>query len=225
MYYDLFPFERHPLWTAIQRGELSLDQVLQAETQHYIRTRAGQSLRQEALLSAKSSNEKIAEMLLETYLEEVQGTESEPSHLVLIERLLKLGGVTDEQIQAATPSVGNALAMAMYREISRRGAGCHMLAAGAVEFFYSQLCPSIFEAYTETYRMSHEQALTYSLHGPMDKEHAERAFSILPEAIKLHGWESIELSVRDAFAATSVHYDGMLEAATGVTKFWNGEVL
>jgi hypothetical protein len=28
--------------------------------------------------------------------------------------------------------------------------------------------------------------------------------------------------VRDAFVATSLHYDGMLQAATGEISYWNG---
>jgi len=32
----------------------------------------------------------------------------------------------------------------------------------------------------------------------------------------------IELSVRDAFVATSLHYDGMLQAATGLMTYWSG---
>src|SRR5215213_1364074 len=43
--YDLFPFHRHPLWLAIINKELTLEQVIQAECQHYLRTKAGQRLR------------------------------------------------------------------------------------------------------------------------------------------------------------------------------------
>ncbi len=70
--------------------------------------------------------------------------------------------------------------------------------------------------------MSAEQAETYRLHGPMDEEHATRAFAVLDEAIALHSWEAVWLSVRDAFVATSLHYDGMLQAATGKIEYWNG---
>lgn len=97
-----------------------------------------------------------------------------------------------------------------------------MLGAGSVEYFYCQLSPKIFEAYTKNYGMTPEQAETYLIHGPMDAEHAERAFSIIDNAIELHGWEVIRLAVRDAFVATSLHYDGMLQAATGNNLYWDG---
>jgi hypothetical protein len=57
-----------------------------------------------------------------------------------------------------------------------------------------------------------------------DESHAERAFEVLDEAVILHGWNAVYLSVRDAFVATSLHYDGMLQAATGVIDYWNGSL-
>jgi pyrroloquinoline quinone (PQQ) biosynthesis protein C len=220
--YDLLPFEHHPLWTAVLSGSLSLAQVLAAEKQHWIRTRAGQRLRRQALELAERVSPGIFELLLETYVEECTRDETGPSHLELIERLLVTSGVTRDDLENAQPTPGNAAAMALYADIGRRGAGCHMLGAGAVEFYYCQLSPRIYEAYLEHYGMSAAQAETYRIHGPMDKEHAERAFAALPEAISLHGWDAVNRAVRDAFVATSLHYDGMLQAATGVLKYWDG---
>jgi hypothetical protein len=97
-----------------------------------------------------------------------------------------------------------------------------MLGAGAVEFYYCKLAPRVFETYTTKYGMTESQAETYRIHGPMDAEHAERAFAVLEDAVMLHGWALVEASVRDAFVATSLHYDGMLHAATGQLSFWNG---
>jgi pyrroloquinoline quinone (PQQ) biosynthesis protein C len=223
-FYNLFPFHEHPLWRSIRQGVLTLKQVLNAEVQHCLRTAAGQSLRREALHMAEAVSPCIFEQLLETYLEECTHDASGPSHLDLIKRLVVTGGLAEEEIFSAAPTPGNAAAMAMYREITRRGAGCHMLGAGAVEYFYCRLSPTIYEAYTKIYGMSPEQAETYRLHGPMDHEHAERAFAILDEAIKLHGWGTVRLSVRDAFVATSLHYDGMLQAANGRLEYWNGGI-
>jgi hypothetical protein len=56
----------------------------------------------------------------------------------------------------------------------------------------------------------------------MDTVHAERALGVLEEAISLLGWPTIEMSVRDAFVATSLHYDGMFQAALGRIIYWNG---
>ena len=220
--YDLFPFHKHPLWCAIKAGSLSFQQVMRAEIQHCIRTAAGQSLRGEALDMARTAGGRMFELLLETYLEECTHDASGPSHLDLIKRLVRGGGVSEVDIAGTMPTPGNAAAMAMYREITRRGAGCHMLGAGAVEHFYCRLSPEIFKAYTTHYGMSEEQAETYWLHGPMDQSHAERAFAVLEEAIELHGWDAVRLSVRDAFIATSLHYDGMLQAATERFEYWNG---
>jgi pyrroloquinoline quinone (PQQ) biosynthesis protein C len=171
---------------------------------------------------AEAVSPRIFERLLDTYLEECTDDASGPSHLELIQRLVCLGGVSEADIAVTAPTPGNVAAMALYREITRRGAGCHMLGAGAVEYFYCKLSPQIFEAYTTRYGMSNHQAETYRLHGPMDAEHAERAFAILDEAISLHSWETVRLSVRDAFVATSLHYDGMLHAATGELRYWDG---
>jgi pyrroloquinoline quinone (PQQ) biosynthesis protein C len=223
--YNLFPFHEHPLWRSIREGVLTLEQVLDAETQHCLRTKAGQSLRREALDMAEAISPCIFEQLLETFLEECTHDASGPSHLDLIKRLVMTGGRTEQEIFATLPTPGNAAAMAMYREITRRGAGCHMLGAGAVEHFYCRLSPTIYDAYTRIYNMSPEQAETYRLHGPMDEEHAERAFAVLDEGVRLHGWDSVRLSVRDAFVATSLHYDGMLQAATGKLEYWNGRTL
>lgn len=221
-FYDLYPFHEHPLWRAVLGGDLSREQVFTAEAQHWLRTRAGQRLRSEALSLARAMSPKIFEVLLETYLEECTEDASGPSHLDLIQRLLEEGGWHSKQLENLTPTPGNAAAMALYADIGARGAGCHMLGAGAVEHFYCRLSPRIYEAYTTRYGISERAAETYQIHGPMDAEHAERAFSILDEAIRLHGWAEVETAVRDAFVATSLHYDGMLQAATGTTEFWNG---
>ncbi|HWZ42984.1 MAG TPA: iron-containing redox enzyme family protein [Candidatus Saccharimonadales bacterium] len=220
--YEEFPFHDHPLWRAIKAHELSYEQVIRAEVQHVIRTRAGQKLRADALAMAESNSPAIFEQLLQTYLEECTADASGPSHLDLIRRLVMRGGWTEKGLAEAIPTPGNAAAIALYRDITTRGAGCHMLGAGAVEHYYSQLSPKIFEAYTVKYGMSAEQAETYRIHGHMDECHAERAFAILDEAVSLHTWESVQTSVRDAFVATSLHYDGMLQAATGTSDFWNG---
>jgi pyrroloquinoline quinone (PQQ) biosynthesis protein C len=222
-HYDEFPFQEHPLWLAIQRHELSLDEILCAETQHYIRTRAGQDLRRAALSMADGRNGKLFALLLDTYLEECTEDVSGPSHLELIRRFLIGNGVSQDELEKAKPTPGNAAAMALYRDITSRGSACHMIGAGAVEHYYSILSPKIFKAYTALYGIEPTLAETYRLHGPMDKTHADRAFAILEEAVEAHGWEVIDQSVRDAFVATSLHYDGMLQAATGATNYWSGK--
>lgn len=221
--YEEFPFHHHPLWRAVIAGELSLEQVILAEVQHCIRTKAGQALRREALNNAKGTSPLIFDMLLETYLEECTHDSSGPSHLDLIRRLVLTSGFSEEELDRARSTPGNAAAIALYRDISARGAGCHMLGAGAVEFFYCKLSPKVYLAYLDNYNMSADQAETYRIHGPMDESHAERAFAVLDEAIRLHGWESVESSVRDAFVATSLHYDGMLQAATKLNNYWDGK--
>ena len=220
--YDLFPFHDHPLWQAIRKKELSYEQVIQAEVQHWIRTRAGKILRENAMKMAERLSPAIFERLTETYLEECTDHRSGPSHLKLIERLVVEGGKSVKDLESTAPTPGNSAAIALYRDIAGRGAGCHLVGAGAVEHYYCQLSPSIFTAYTGLYGMSVSQAHTYKIHCPMDQVHADRAFSVLDEAIALHGWEAMKQSVRDAFVATSLHYDGMLQAATGVLSYWNG---
>lgn len=220
--YDLFPFQEHPLWTAIHRKELDYRQVIEAEVQHWLRTRAGRILREEAMKMAEKVSVAIFEQLTETYLEECTHDSSGPSHLELIERLVTEGGKSKAELECAEPTPGNAAAMALYRNISDRGAGCHLVGAGAVEHFYCQLSPQIFSDYTKHYGMSADQARTYEIHGPMDQVHADRAFSVLNEVVSLHGWDEVRRSVCDAFVATSLHYDGMLQAATKENKYWDG---
>lgn len=220
--YEMLPFHDHPLWRGVLNHDLTYEQVIKAEVQHWIRTRSGQGLRRDALNSAQKLSPRIFEVLLETYLEECTDEKSGPSHLELIERLVLMGGISKEALPMTVATPGNAAAIALYRDIGTRGPGCHMLGAGAVEYYYCQISPKIYEAYTNHYDMTPEQAETYRIHGPMDAEHAERAFSILDDAIALHGWDVVEQSVRDAFIATSLHYDGMLQAATGRLFYWNG---
>lgn len=85
------------------------------------------------------------------------------------------------------------------------------------------LCPRIFEAYTGHYGFSETAATTYKIHGTMDEVHANRAFSVLPELLTLYDPDLLEESVRDAFIATSLHYDGMLQAALGRICYWDGK--
>jgi pyrroloquinoline quinone (PQQ) biosynthesis protein C len=220
--YDLLPFREHPLWQGVLRHELALEQILQAEKQHYLRTKAGQVLRRDAAQNAPSSSKKIFEAAVSNYLEEVAPDQSHPSHLELIKRLLVSAGISTRQLDRTRPTPGNAAAMALYRDIASRGAACHLIGAGAVEYYYAKLAPDIYEAYTSRYEMTSHQAEMYYLHGSMDTVHAERALGVLEEAISLLGWPTIEMSVRDAFVATSLHYDGMFQAALGRIIYWNG---
>lgn len=221
--YDLFPFHNHPYWIGVMEGRFSLPQILRAERQHYLRTKAGQSLRKQSAQFAPSRSPRIFEAALSNYIEEVAPDARQPSHLELIERLLAIGGVTKYQLARTRLTPGNTAAIALYKDIADRGTACHLVGAGSVEFYYSELSPRIFEAYTNIYGMTAEQAETYKIHGPVDKIHAERALDVLDEAIDIHGWTLIEKSVEDAFTATSLHYDGMYQAATGSNEFWNGE--
>lgn len=223
--YDLLPFREHPLWQSVFRHELTLNQILQAEKQHYLRTKAGQGLRREAALNAPPGSKGIFEAAVSNYLEEVAPDQSHPSHLDLIKRLLVSGGIRPTQLGRTRPTPGNAAAMALYRDIANRGAACHLIGAGAVEYYYAQLAPDIYKAYTSYYGMTPHQAETYRIHGSVDEVHAERALDVLEDAISLLGWPIIEMSVRDAFVATSLHYDGMLQAALGRIIYWNGKGL
>ena len=220
--YEIFPFESHPLWLSIFEGRLSKEQILRAESQHFLRTRAGKELRREAVEKSRAQSESIFAAIIETYLEECAPIDNKPSHLELVRRLLHEGGLSDSEVEATQPTPGNSAAISLYRAIAQRGPACHILGAGAVEHYYSTLAPRIFAAYTNKYGFSAHAAETYSIHGPVDAEHARRAFTILDEAIALHGWDLVELSVRDAFVATSLHYDGMLQAATGLNSYWSG---
>lgn len=220
--YELFPFHDHPLWNAIHRKRLDYGQVIDAEVQHWIRTRTGGDLREHAMQQAESTSPAIFEQLRETYLEECTNDSSGPSHLELIERLVREGGKDSEALSRAQPTAGNSAAIALYRDISARGPGCHLVGAGAVEHYYCRLAPRVFDDYTTLYGMSSKQAETYRIHGPMDQVHADRAFSVLDEVVDRHGWDEVRRSVRDAFVATSLHYDGMLQAATGENTFWDG---
>lgn len=218
--YEIFPFHRHPLWFSIFNGILSKEQILKSETQHFLRTKEGQPLRKEAMEKCRGKNEKLWEAIYETYIEECTNQDGTPNHLELIERFLTENGVSD--YSSATNTPGNIAAISLYKNISDRGVGCHIIGAGMVEYFYSQISPFIFKTYTENYGFSSFSAETYKLHGPMDKIHAQRAFDVLDEAVSLHGKEVVVSSVKDAFVATSLHYDGMLQAATGKNNYWNG---
>lgn len=218
--YELFPFHKHPLWVSIFNGSLTKEEILKAEIQHFLRTKEGQPLRKEAMEKCKNTNKKLWDAIIDTYIEECTDEDGTPNHLELIERFLIENGVTDYKHTKNTP--GNIAAISLYKNISDRGVGCHIIGAGMVEYFYSQISPYIFKSYTEIYGFSSFSAETYKLHGPMDKVHAQRAFEVVGEAISIHGKDVVISSVRDAFIATSLHYDGMLQAATGYNNYWNG---
>jgi pyrroloquinoline quinone (PQQ) biosynthesis protein C len=220
-HYEAFPFEKHPYWQGVLNGRWTHDQIMRAELQHYIRSSIGREFRRRAAEESKAISAKAHELLMETYREECTD-EFGPSHVELIKKFLLKGGCTEADLLGAIPTPGNSAAIAMYREITDRGPLHHMIGAGAVEYFYSALSPKIFDAYIAQ-SISAERAETYRIHGPMDREHAERALSILDEPYVQKHAGSIDLAVRDAFVATSLHYDGMLQAATKLISYWGGK--
>lgn len=220
--HDMFPIGRHPLWISITKHELSFDQVIKAEVQHYVRSKRGQSMRKRSVDECNPKSGLIYQGALDNYLEEVVPNGSGPSHLDLIEKLLIGGGAEPDELARAQPTPGNVAAIALYEDITNRGTACHLIGAGLVEYYYSQLAPKIYEVYTSYYGMTEDHAETYRIHGPQDALHSTRALDAVEEAVVKVGWETIYLSVRDAFVATSLHYDGMLQAATGEIKYWDG---
>ena len=220
--YDSFPFHRHPFWMAVKERRLSLSEVLAGEAQHYLRTKAGRELRRQAAQFARASSPILFEAIVETYVEECTDSKDSPSHLALIKRLLFEGGYTEAMLEQLANTPGNIAAIALYRDIAERGVAHHLVGAGTVEYFYADLSSDIYNVYTSHYGMSEYQAETYRIHGPMDKIHADRAFSVLPEIEKDYDPKDLIAAVRDAFVATSLHYDGMYQAATGQVQYWNG---
>lgn len=220
--YKRYPFEYHPLWISIVRGQLSLEQILRAEVQHYIRSDIGRNFRKKAAEESVLISPMVHDLLTETYKEECTEDESGPSHVDLVRFLLNSRGVSDSELEIAQPTPGNIAAIAIYKDITDRGPLHHMIGAGAVEFYYSALSPRIFDAYTSLYGLTPQEARTYEIHGPMDQVHAERALKVLEEPYAQQNGESILLAVRDAFVATSLHYDGMLQAALGTQSYWDG---
>ena len=194
-----------------------------AEGQHYLRTKEGQKLRKKAVDESIVVSPILWGAIVETYIEECTDKDGTPTHLDLIKRLLS-NYLNEFDLNKIRNTPGNIAAISMYENISERGVGCHIIGAGVIEYFYSQLCPKIFESYTENYGFSSYEAETYRIHGPMDEVHASRAFNIIDELIKIYGWDTLYFSVRDAFIATSLHYDGMLQAATENNNYWNGVI-
>ncbi|WP_420578349.1 iron-containing redox enzyme family protein [Ekhidna sp.] len=221
--YDKLPFHKHPLWKGVLEGKFTKKEILLAESQHYLRTKEGQKLRKDAMEKCLAISETLWESIIDTYLEECTEKDGTPTHLDLIKRMLLDNGYKNEDLKTLKNTPANIAAISLYTNISDRGAGCHILGAGAVEYFYSQVSPKIFDAYVNIYGFDRHSVETYELHGPMDQEHASRALQVTDEVIKLHGLDVVISSVRDAFVATSLHYDGMLQAITGDLEYWNGK--
>jgi len=222
-HYERWPFERHPLWKAVIDGELSREEVVQAEIQHYLRSNVGRLYRERAAIAARFIDGDIFPLLDQTAREECQLDDSGPSHVDLIRRFLLANGVTQSQLDQAVPTPGNAAAIALYKDIADRGPIQHMIGAGCVEYFYSKLSPRIFETYVTRYGFNSADVETYQLHGPMDETHGERALMVLSSPLAQAMPREIDLAIRDAFAATSLHYDGMLQAARPNAGYWSGE--
>lgn len=220
--YKIFPFQHHPLWASVKNGRLTKEQVLLAEGQHYLRTKAGQLLRKAAVKEAEAIPE-LHDAIYQTYLEECTDETGTDNHLALIQRLLVENGVAIEKLESLQNTPGNIAAIALYAHIGQRGVGLHIIGAGVVEHYYSQLAGDVFNAYTGKYGISPFAAETYRLHGPMDAEHAARALEVIPLLQEMYGEQAVMAAVQDAFIATSLHYDGMLQAATGMYEYWNGK--
>jgi pyrroloquinoline quinone (PQQ) biosynthesis protein C len=221
--YNTFPFERHPLWVGILEGKFSKQQVLAAEIQHYHRSNIGRLYRERAAIAAREYGGELYKLLLETASDECRDDKTGPSHVDLIKQFLNENGVSDPEIENAEVTSANAMAIATYKDIADRGPLHHMLGAGAVEWHYSKLCPKIVTAYRDIYGFKEGSYKTYELHGPMDEVHGDRALSLLDSHHAQAIMPSLKLAVRDAFAATSMHYDGMLQAAIQSTVYWNGK--
>lgn len=220
--YEDFPFEHHPLWVAVREGELRKDQIIEAEKQHFIRSDIGRLYRERAAIQSRLIGGELHNLLTMTAREECQTDDSGPSHAEMMRGFLKDNGVSDEEIRSIKSTPGNAAAIALYKDIADRGPLQHMIGAGCVEKYYSEICPAIFDKYVKHYGFKPDSVATYELHGPMDKEHAERALRVAQSRLADELEEEVYMAVRDAFAATSLHYDGMLQAATGEISYWNG---
>lgn len=221
-YYDLFPFHHHPLWTSIIEGKFSREQVLKAEIQHYLRSEIGKTYREQAAIASRHIDESLYDLLSQTAQEESYDETSGLSHAGLIRKFLIENGVTSDDILNSIPTPGNIAAISIYKDIAARGPLHHMIGAGCVEHFYSKLCLRIRDAYTDIYQFAAGSFETYEIHGPMDQIHGERALQILELPLAKAMSKDLGIAIRDAFVATSLHYDGMYQAATGTFSYWSG---
>lgn len=221
-YYEEFPFHEHPLWLSIISGVLTAEQVLKAEIQHYIRSEVGKIFREHSAVAAKHLDDNIYDLLHQTVEEECYGSDGGPSHAELIKQFLLQNGVSTSDLRTAISTPGNAAAIALYKDISERGPLHHMIGAGCVEYYYSKICPRIYAAYEQIYKFKPGSFDTYKLHGPMDEVHGERALETLSSPLAKALDPELRIAIRDAFVATSLHYDGMLQAATSTNTYWSG---
>lgn len=221
--YEEFPFAQHPLWRGVVSGEFSRAQIVLAECQHYFRSRQGRELRTAAMKATRGiADPVVAQSIFETYLDECVDRPGDPSHLDLVVRMISERPAPSD-LNKITPTPGNSAAVALYKDIATRGPEMHLISAGVVEHHYAQLCPALFKAYTAPpIDYSSHQAETYRLHSSMDAEHADRARRALDHTLKTVGAGIVTQSVRDALVATSLHYDGMLQAIRETNDFWNG---
>ncbi len=87
-YYQLFPFDKHPLWVAIRSRELSKEQIIEAEIQHFIRSDIGRLYRERAAIQSRLIGGDLHSLLSQTAKEECQADESGPSHAAMIKGFL-----------------------------------------------------------------------------------------------------------------------------------------
>ncbi len=212
-------FANSPWFKAIFNGDLTKEQIIRGEIQHYLRVRSNSRFLGNLVASAEEQwDHKTFEIARENYKDEMC---EKRSHSDLMYAILKDAGITKEDVRKVKQTPGTIAALSMLRSASTIFSPVAQLAIFALpELQYGGrdgMAARMYNVLTEKYGFSHEAAITYHVHEFADAVHGPKQINHIIKRVE----EEPELEAEVLFAleygliAFNYAWDGSYQAAVG----------
>lgn len=219
---EQIPTMQHPWFQGLINGELTDQQILAGEQQHYLRGRLNGKIFGAILEAAtRESDEEVLAIAEANYQEEMGGPKT---HGDLMFQFLEAHGMTQEEAAATEPMPGTMAAISMLTDSVRNMSALEGLAMMTLpERQNADVSAAVYEALKDRY--SDYAIATYKVHATVDVEHGDTQLDLL--AHKVMADPSIKpqilRAIKFGLIAFKLEWDGHQQAATGNEYFhWAG---
>lgn len=215
---------QHPWFQGILTGELTREQILAGEQQHYLRGRLNGRIFGAILQAAfDGEDDEVVDFALANYAEEMEGPKE---HGDLMLQFLESHGMTKDEAAVVEPTPGSLAAISMLTDSVQNMSALEGLAMMSLpERWNADISAAVYPVLRDHYGFSAYAIETYRVHAIIDVGHGDRQLDLL--ARKVYASPQLKPDILRAIkfgvVAFNYEWDGQYQAATGQEHYhWTG---
>ncbi len=220
------PMINHPWFRGIIDHQLTKDQIIAGEFQHYLRVRRNAEIFGAVVINAANEGDyETLEIARENYKDEMLG---EKTHADLMFQFLEALGYEKEFADNVEPMSGTMAGVEMLTSGARNMTGLEGIAMLSLPEYQNGgatgVASQVYKALTKHYGFSEYAAETFKVHAHDDVAHGSTQIELLVKKVgeKPELQEKILRAARFGINAFNFEWDGHYQAATKRRSFWEG---